>query len=161
MAEQITIARRILRRALPARFRYGFIRKFERLNIYYAKGIAVLSFIRNIQVSDAAILVGVTKYLFGEQISNWWLIGIAIGYWVINTLVNTAVGWFWEHHRGWQIAAQERASRIEPTRTVLVDGQGEVYGPEEIGKEAAKHLHAIRVYEEKKRRKEMKNEKGE
>jgi len=125
--------RAVLRSVFPARMRSGLIGGFAKLNCWYAKGIAVLSFVRNMEITDIGILMGVAKYLFGDALSSWQIVGIGAGYWTLNTLVNLCVGWFWEHHSGWEIEARVVSKRITPQRTILVDPEtGQAYGLKEM-----------------------------
>jgi hypothetical protein len=117
----------------PADKRSGLIASFSKLNVWYGKGIQVLAFIRNVEITDIGILMAIGKYFFGDSISNTTIIMIGAGYWVLNTIVNLSVGWFWEHHEGWQIEAQVRGKRVDATRAILVDpDSGKAYGIEEL-----------------------------
>lgn len=107
---------------------------------YYDKGIMVLSVLRNMQITDLGILMGVCKYLFGDHISTSTIIIIGAVYWVFNVIVNLSVGWFWEKNNGWEIEAQVFGKRTQPSRTVLVDPDGKSYGPRDIGGQIYKYL---------------------
>jgi len=125
---------------IPARARYKGIRIFSKWKVWYDKGIAVLSVIRNVQIMDLGVIMGVSKYLFGDQLSNWQIVSLGILYWILNTIINTLVGWFWEHHQGWQIESEIRAQRVDASRTVLVGLDGKPYGAEDIARHLAKEL---------------------
>lgn len=98
---------------------------------WYDKGISVLAVIRNMQITDLGILMGVAKYLFGDQLSTKLILLIGAGYWIMNVIVNTAVGWFWERNNGWEIEAQVFAHRTQPSRTILVNPDGKAYDARE------------------------------
>lgn len=119
----------------PAHARSSAIKGFSKLNVWYGKGIQVLAFIRNVEITDIGILMAIAKYFFGDSLSNGTIIMIGGGYWVLNTVINLSVGWFWEHHKGWEIEARVRAKRVDAQRTVLVDPDtGEPYGLNRLGR---------------------------
>lgn len=126
-------SRSFARRVFPAHSRSALIHSFSKLNIWYGKGIQVLAFIRNVEITDIGILMAIAKYFFGDSISNSTIVIVGAGYWVLNTIVNLCVGWFWEHHSGWEIEARVRAKRVDAQRTVLVDPESGIpYGLKEI-----------------------------
>ncbi|HEC62440.1 MAG TPA: hypothetical protein ENI27_09365 [bacterium] len=100
---------------------------------YYDKGIAVLAIIRNMELTDLAIMTAAAKYLFGDHISTLAIIFLAGCYWVVNVCVNLAVGWFWERNNGWEIEAKVFGKRVAPGRTVLVCPEGKPYDARDIG----------------------------
>ena len=131
---------KLLGKLIPAHVRYAGIRSFAKWKVWYDKGIGVLSVIRNVQLMDLGIIMALAKYMFGDQLSNAQIIAIGASYWVLNTVVNTTVGWFWEHHQGWKIEAEVRAQRVDATRTVLVSPSGDAYSLHDLASQIAKEL---------------------
>jgi hypothetical protein len=98
---------------------------------WYKKGIEVMSVIRNMEMSDLAILMAATKYLFGEYIPTFVIVLLGVGYWVFNAILNCSVGWFWEKNDGWRIEAEVFGKRNAVSRTVLVSPEGDSYDARE------------------------------
>ncbi len=86
-----------------------------------------MSVIRNMEITDLGIFMAVAKYLFGDHISTQTILVVGLSYWILNTLWNTCVGWFWEKNDGWRIEAEVFGKRTQPGRTILVCPDGEPY----------------------------------
>ena len=115
----------------PLNWKGKVINALSQYRAYYDKGIAVLAIIRNMELTDIGILMGVAKYMFGDQISTATIVKIGLAYWVVNLFVNLSVGWFWEKNDGWELEAKIFGKRAAPGRTVLVCPEGKPYDARE------------------------------
>jgi len=93
----------------------------------YDKGVGVLASLRVVALTDVAILMGVFKYIFGPDVSLWWVVGIGVVYYPIRTAFYLLIGKFWEDNNGFKIQAVVQGKRITPGRVMLVDLDGNEY----------------------------------
>ena len=113
--------RQKLREIIPKQKRRDLIQWFVRNNTWYSKGLQVLSSFRVVEITDIAILMGVLKYLFGDNLSIAWVAVCAFMYYPGRTLTYWFIGKFWESNDGWDIHTKFNASRVEPGRMVIVN----------------------------------------
>ncbi len=103
------------------------IEKFELWKAFYDKGVGVLASLRVVALTDVAILMGVFKYIFGPDVSLWWVVGIGVVYYPIRTAFYLFIGKFWEDNNGFKIQAEVQGKRAQPGRVMLVDTEGNEY----------------------------------
>jgi len=103
------------------------IHKFEYWKALYDKGVGVLASLRVVALTDVAILMGVFKYIFGPDVSLWWVVSIGIVYYPLRTAFYLLIGKFWEDNNGFEIQAKVQSKRATPGRVILVDTDGREY----------------------------------
>lgn len=110
-----------IRKRVPKQRRRDLIVAFVHHKGWYDQGTRIMASLRLVEITDVAILMGIFKYLFGENLSMWWVGLFGVVYYAARTYAHWWLGRFWEHNKGWDIHATWNAKRVEPGRQVIVN----------------------------------------
>lgn len=102
----------------------------------YQQGTNTVAAFRVISFEKIVAGVACIKIIFGE-INPWWIGSLALGYYIVRTIIHWMIGYFWEETNGYEIESEWNKDRIPPTRVYVMDEKdNKVY--EKPGQEISK-----------------------